>query len=52
MKRELQDEYEKNKKVADEFVKEFAKKYDVCMREDIFFNFDLSSFSQWGTYRA
>ncbi|MDO4340197.1 MAG: hypothetical protein Q4C91_19265 [Eubacteriales bacterium] len=44
MKRELQAEYEKNKKVTNEFINEFAEKYDVCLPADIFFDFDLSSF--------
>lgn len=44
MKRELQAEYEKNKNVTDEFIRNFARKYNVCMPGDIFFNFDLSSF--------
>lgn len=44
MKRELQAEYEKNKKVTDDFINQFAEKYDVCMPADILFNFDLSKF--------
>lgn len=44
MKRELQAEYEKNKKVTNEFINQFAEKYDVNMPPDILFNFDLSKF--------
>lgn len=44
MKRELQAEYEMNKNVTGEFINKFAEKYDVCMPEDIFFNFGLLSF--------
>lgn len=46
MKRELQAEYEKHKKVTDEFINKFSEKYGVCMPEDIFLNFDLSTFFQ------
>ena len=42
MKRELQAEYEKNKKVTNEFINEFSEKYDVSMPGDILFNFDPS----------
>lgn len=44
MKRELQAEYEKNKNATNEFINKFVEKYGVCMPNDIFFNFDLSSF--------
>ena len=44
MKRDLQAEYEKNKKVTNEFIKKFLKKYNVSMPEDVFFNFDPSIF--------
>lgn len=44
MKRELQAEYEKNKKATAEFINKFVKKYDVCMPGDMFFNFDPLSF--------
>ena len=43
MKRDLQTEYDKNKEVTDEFINKFSQKYDVCMPEDVLFNFDLSS---------
>ena len=44
MKRELQAEYEKNKKVTNEFINEFSEKYDVSMPGDILFNFDIADF--------
>lgn len=44
MKQELQAEYEKHKKVTDEFINKFSEKYGVCIPGDIFFNFDLSTF--------
>ena len=44
MKRELQSEYDRNKKVTDEFIEKFSEKYDVCMPNDIYFNFDITDF--------
>ena len=44
MKRELQSEYDRNKKVTDEFIRKFTEKYDVCMPNDIYFNFDITDF--------
>lgn len=44
MKRDLQAEYEKNKKVTNEFIKKFSKKYSVSMPGDVLFNFDPSIF--------
>ena len=44
MKRELQAEYDRNKKVTNEFIRKFSEKYDVCMPDDIFFNFDTTQF--------
>ncbi|HIR12298.1 MAG TPA: hypothetical protein IAB31_00030 [Candidatus Choladousia intestinavium] len=44
MKRELQEEYEKNKEATDEFMKKFCRKYDVCLPDDLYFNFDLTPF--------
>lgn len=46
MKRELQAEYEKNKKVTNEFISKFSEKYDVSMPGDVVFNFDPSIFFQ------
>lgn len=46
MKQELQAEYEKNKKVTNEFINKFAEKYDVCMPADIVFNVDPFDFLQ------
>ena len=44
MKRELQAEYDRNKKVTDEFIRKFSEKYDVCMPDDILFNFNITDF--------
>ena len=44
MKGELQAEYEKHKKVTDEFIRKFSGKYNVCMPDDVLFNFDFSAF--------
>ena len=48
MKRELQAEYDKSRKVSrkvsDEFIRKFTEKYDVCMPNDIYFNFDIMDF--------
>ena len=44
MKQELQAEYDKSRKVSNEFIRNFSKKYDVCMPNDIFFNFDIMDF--------
>ena len=44
MKRELQSEYDRNKKVTDEFIEKFSEKYDVCMPNDIYYNFDITDF--------
>ena len=44
MKWELQAEYGRNKKVTNEFICKFSRKYDVCMPNDIFFNFDIADF--------
>ena len=46
MKRELQSEYDRNKKVTDEFIRKFTEKYDVCMPNDIYFNLILRIFSK------
>jgi len=42
IKKELEFEYRKNKKVTDEFINSFAVKHDVNLPNDIFFEFDLS----------
>ena len=52
MKRELQAEYEKHKKVTDEFINKFSEKYGVCMSGDIFSNFDLSTFFSGISHRV
>lgn len=41
VKEVLSKEYEKNKKVTDEFIDYFCNKYKVCLPNDIFFNFSL-----------
>lgn len=40
VKDELVKEYKKNKEPSNIFIDTFAKKYDVCMPTDMFFNFD------------
>jgi hypothetical protein len=45
IKKELETEYRKNKKVTDAFINDFAVKHDVQMPSDILFDFDLASFS-------
>ena len=44
MKRELQAEYDKSRKMSDEFIRKFTEKYDVCMPNDIYFSFDIMDF--------
>ena len=44
IKKELEMEYNKNKKPTSDFINNFAAKYDVKLPHDIFFNFDLLSF--------
>ena len=44
MKRELQAEYDKSRKVSNEFIRKFSEKYDVCIPNDIYFNFDIMDF--------
>ena len=44
IKKELEMEYRKNKQPTDNFISDFAAKYDVKLPSDIFFNFDLESF--------
>lgn len=39
MKRELQTEYDKTKAPTNDFIDRFAKKYEVCLPADMFFNF-------------
>ena len=46
MKRELQSEYDRNRKVSNEFIEKFSEKYDVCMPNDIYYNFDITDFSK------
>ncbi len=38
VKKELAAEYQKHKKVTDEFINAFAKKHKVCLPNDIFFD--------------
>lgn len=38
IKKELVQEYQKHKKVTDEFIKLFYEKHEVCLPNDIFFN--------------
>ena len=44
MKRELQAEYDRDRKVSNEFIRKFSEKYDVCIPSDIYFNFDFMDF--------
>ena len=41
IKEVLETEYRKNKKPTSDFINNFAKKYDVQLPNDIFFEFDL-----------
>jgi len=41
IKRVLEMEYRKNKKPTSDFINSFAKKYDVQIPNDIFFDFNL-----------
>ena len=38
MKSDLEQEYRKNKEPSKDFINSFAKKYDVCLPGDIFFD--------------
>lgn len=40
MKAELEQEYCKNKEPSNEFINSFAKKYDVCLPNDVLFDED------------
>lgn len=40
MKQELEQEYRKHKEPSSKFINQFAKKYDVCLPNDVFFNED------------
>lgn len=40
VKRELEKEYQKHKEPTDEYINEFAQKYDLCMPNDVLFNTD------------
>lgn len=40
----MEESYRRNKKVTDEFIWKFSEKYDVCMPDDILFNFDIADF--------
>ena len=44
IKKELETEYQKNKKVTNSFINDFGARYDVQLPNDIFFEFDLMSF--------
>jgi len=44
IKEALEVEYRVNKKVTNDFIHAFAKKYDVQLPNDIFFDFNLDSF--------
>ena len=41
IKEELEKEYSINKEVTDEFISNFGKKYEVCLPDDLFFDFNL-----------
>jgi len=41
IKKVLEAEYRKNKKPTSAFINDFAKKYEVCLPGDIFFNFNF-----------
>ena len=41
IKKELVEEYSTNKEPSDDFINSFAKKYEVCLPNDIFFNVDF-----------
>ena len=41
IKKELEMEFRKNKKVTSEFINSFGEKYDVQLPNDIFFDFKL-----------
>lgn len=40
MKADLEQEYYKNKEPSDEFIDSFARKYDICLPDDILFDED------------
>ena len=44
IKKELEIEYNKNKKPTSDFINAFAAKYDVQLPNDIFFDFNLERF--------
>ena len=44
MKKDLEKAYRKNKQPTDDFINTFAVKYDVQIPNDMFFDFDLTSF--------
>lgn len=41
IKNELETEYQKNKEPTDEFIDTFAEKYNLCLPNDIFCDFDI-----------
>jgi len=44
IKKVLEKEYRKNKKPTSDFINDFAKKYEVALPNDIFFDFNLEKF--------
>ena len=44
IKKELEIEYRKNKKVTNSFINDFVVKYDVQLPNDIYFDFNLTDF--------
>jgi hypothetical protein len=44
IKNELEVEYNKNKKVTNDFINDFGAKYDVQLPNDILFDFDIADF--------
>lgn len=41
IKNELETEYQKSKEPTDEFIDTFAEKYNLCLPNDIFCDFDI-----------
>jgi hypothetical protein len=42
VKKELEAEYNKHKEPTKDFINDFADRYEVCLPNDLFFDFDIS----------
>lgn len=44
IKKDIEEEYEKNGEPSDDFINEFGEKYNICIPDDLYFNFDFEKF--------